>query len=207
MKRRETQRVFVIANHSCRELSVGAGTPTETWDGERRLARERHLAWERICRTDRATIGHGDLGLDRTMLVVRKGLRRERRVRQRVFDAKASPSLCDPPGDEADHPDLSVLRSGLRGEGGSGGGQPSLGRHRHRAWGASITVPSSATADRANRGFADPMAFLDGRTEDGKRPWLGLRRRRGGFGGGEGVSAVVVGRAALQQRLCLGRAP
>ncbi|MBN2192998.1 MAG: hypothetical protein JW751_09295, partial [Polyangiaceae bacterium] len=28
-----------------------------------------------------------------------------------------------------------------------------------------------------------------------------------GFGGGEGVSAVVVGRAALQQRLCLGRAP
>ncbi|MBN2195176.1 MAG: hypothetical protein JW751_20330, partial [Polyangiaceae bacterium] len=35
----------------------------------------------------------------------------------------------------------------------------------------------------------------------------GFRLRQGGFGCGKGVSAAVVGRAALQQRLCLGRAP
>ncbi|MBN2196181.1 MAG: hypothetical protein JW751_25425, partial [Polyangiaceae bacterium] len=66
--------------------------------------------------------------------------------------------------------------------------------------------PSSATADRADRGFADPMAFRDGRTEDGKLPWLGLRLRQGDFGCAEGASAVVVGRAALPQRRCLWRA-
>ncbi|MBN2196019.1 MAG: hypothetical protein JW751_24595, partial [Polyangiaceae bacterium] len=59
--------------------------------------------------------------------------------------------------------------------------------------------------DRADRGFADPMAFRDGRTEDGKRPWLGLQRRRGGFGGGgrQGrVAAAALPWARAPRRRC-----
>lgn len=72
--------VFVVVNHTRRELYVGAGAFAETWDSELRLERRAYLPWERICEADQETTGHWDLVADRTKLIVSRPVRSARQA-------------------------------------------------------------------------------------------------------------------------------